>query len=155
MQTGTVTHIELRTDIAAPADVVFDLSRSIDAHLSSMERSRERAVAGVTSGLIGLGQQVTWKATHFGIPFTMTSTISAMERPTRFVDEQVRGPFARFRHEHRFESIDGGTRMTDTIDFVSPLGPLGRLVDRVALERYMTKLIAERNVHLKVAAEAR
>ena len=148
-----MTHIELRTEIAAPVEIVFDLSRSIDAHLSSMERSRERAVAGVTSGLIELGQQVTWKATHFGIPFTMTSRISAMARPDRFVDEQVRGPFARFRHEHRFEVVEGGTLMTDVIDFVSPVGPIGRLVDRVALEGYMTKLIAERNAHLKSAAE--
>lgn len=148
-----MAHIELRTEIAAPVEVVFDLSRSIDAHLSSMERSRERAVAGVTSGLIELGQQVTWKATHFGIPFTMTSTISAMEWPVRFVDEQVRGPFARFRHEHRFDTIDGGTHMTDVIDFVAPVGPIGRLVDRLVLERYLTKLIVERNAHLKSAAE--
>ena len=149
-----MAHIELVTRIAAPVQVVFDLSRSIDAHLGSMEHGRERAVAGVTSGLIELGQTVTWKARHFGIPFTMTSEISEMEPPTRFVDRQVRGPFHRFRHEHRFEDDGGATVMTDVIDFDSPLGPIGRVVDRVALERYLASLIATRNEFLRRQAEA-
>jgi ligand-binding SRPBCC domain-containing protein len=145
--------IQLRTEIAAPVEVVFDLARSIDAHLDSMARSRERAVGGVTSGLIGLGEQVTWKATHFFVPFTMTSKVTEMTPPHRFVDEQVRGPFARFHHEHRFESSDGGTVMLDAIEFASPLGPIGRLVDRLGLQRYLTKLIQERNTYLKARAE--
>ena len=149
-----MAHIELRTEIAAPAEVVFDLARSIDAHLGSMSHSRERAVAGVTSGLIDLGQQVTWKATHFGVPFTMTSRITEMTAPTRFVDEQVRGPFRRFRHEHRFERVGDGTLMLDTIDFTSPGGPIGRLVDRIGLERYMARLIGQRNGFLKAQAES-
>jgi hypothetical protein len=58
-----------RTMIDAPPDVVFDLSLDIDAHLASMARSGERAIAGVTTGQIGLGEEVTWRARHFGIPF--------------------------------------------------------------------------------------
>jgi ligand-binding SRPBCC domain-containing protein len=144
---------ELRTEIAAPLQRVFDLSRSIDVHLDSMSRSRERAVAGVTSGLIGLGEQVTWRARHFGIPFTMTSKIIEMEPPNYFVDEQVRGPFRRFRHEHRFTHDGLMTVMVDTIEFSSPLGPVGRAVDRFGLERYMSRLISEHNRFLKVQAE--
>lgn len=149
-----MAHIELRTTIAAPVEAVFDLARSIDVHLGSMSKSRERAVAGVTTGLIGLGQQVTWRATHFGIPFTMTSKVTEMTPPDRFVDEQVRGPFRRFHHEHRFEGVADGTLMTDVIDFASPLGPLGRVVDRIGLERYMMKLIRVRNQFLKAQAES-
>ncbi len=148
-------HIELRTVIAAPVEVVFDLSRSIDAHLGSMRESGERAVAGVTSGLIGPGEEVTWRATHFGVPFTMTSSITEMTPPERFVDEQIRGPFRRFHHEHRFERERQGTAMIDVIDFTSPAGPIGRLVDRVVLERYMEKLIRQRNEFLKREAESR
>jgi ligand-binding SRPBCC domain-containing protein len=148
-----VAFIELRTEVAASLQVVFDLSRSIDAHLDSMSRSRERAVAGVTSGLIELGEQVTWRARHFGVPFTMTSEIVEMERPIHFVDEQIRGPFRRFRHEHHFESTEGGTLMVDLIDFSSPLGLIGRTVDRLVLQRYMTTLIVEHNMFLKARAE--
>ncbi|AIY00145.1 hypothetical protein ART_0546 [Arthrobacter sp. PAMC 25486] len=72
---------------------LFALSRSIDTHTESMAGSRETAVAGVTSGLIELGLEVSWRAWHFGLPLHMSSRITAMEVPTRFVDEQVKGPF--------------------------------------------------------------
>ena len=74
---------------------MFDLSCDIDVHAGSMSASGERAVAGVTSGRIGPGQQVTWRARHFGIVWQMTSVISAHQRPHRFVDEMVRGPIGR------------------------------------------------------------
>ncbi|MFN8019939.1 MAG: SRPBCC family protein [Acidimicrobiales bacterium] len=150
-----MAHIELRTEIDASVEVVFDLARSIDAHLGSMGKSREQAIAGVTSGLIGFGEQVTWKATHFGMPFKMTSKVTAMTAPHLFVDEQLKGPFQRFRHEHRFERRGVATLMIDIIDFTSPVGPAGRIVDLVILERYMAKLIKERNEFLKTAAETR
>jgi hypothetical protein len=80
------------TDIAAPVDLVFDLSSSIDEHLGSMRGFGERAVAGVTSGQIGPGQRVTWQARHFGIRWRMTSRVIHFQRPALFVDEQVSGP---------------------------------------------------------------
>lgn len=58
---------------------LFDLSRSIEAHIESMARSRETAVAGVTSGLIGLGQDVSLRAWHFGVPLRMASHITSMD----------------------------------------------------------------------------
>jgi ligand-binding SRPBCC domain-containing protein len=136
----------LVTRAEASAGALFDASLSIDAHVSSMARSRERAVAGVTSGKICLGETVTWRARHFGIWFTMTSTISELDRPRRFVDEQVRGPFRVFRHVHTFESDAAGTRMTDEITIGSPV--FGSLVERVVLVPYLRRLIARRNAHL-------
>jgi ligand-binding SRPBCC domain-containing protein len=132
---------------AAP-EVLFDLSLDIDLHVRSMAASNERAVAGVTSGRIGPGQDVTWRARHFGVPLTMSSRITAYDRPARFVDEQIRGPFSRFRHEHLFERVGGGTRMTDRVEFAAPLGPLGRVVEKLVLARYLERLIAERNREL-------
>lgn len=142
------------TRIAAPPPVVFDLSLSIDAHLESMAASGERATAGVTSGRIALGEEVTWRGVHFGIPFRMTSRVTELDRPTRFVDEQVRGPFRRFRHEHVFEAGGAGTVMTDRITLDAPLGPLGWLVERAVLGRYLQQLIEERNRYLRATAEA-
>jgi ligand-binding SRPBCC domain-containing protein len=146
--------LELETRIAAPPEVCFDLSLDVDAHMASTFPSRERAVAGVTSGVMRLGDEVTWEAGHFGILWHMTSRIVEHERPHRFVDQMQRGPFGRWRHVHLFEPVNGGTSMRDEIDFASPLGLLGRLVDAVVLRTYMTRLIERRNAHLKHAAEA-
>jgi ligand-binding SRPBCC domain-containing protein len=141
------------TDLPVPPERALALSLDIGAHERSMAATDERAVAGTTAGTIGLGETVTWRARHFGIVWRMTSRITALEAPHRFVDEQVRGPFARFHHEHRFEPSAGGTRMVDTITFRAPLGPLGRAAEVLALARYMPRLIADRNASL--AAEVR
>jgi len=135
----------LTTVIPASPGQCFELSLSVDAHTASMADSGERAVAGVVSGVMGLGDTVTWRARHFGIPFVMTSRISEHEAPNRFVDEQESGPFRRWRHEHRYESVPEGTLMTDTVEFESPAGPLGRAVDRLVLHRYLTRLLEQRN----------
>lgn len=84
----------------------------------------------------------------------MTSKITRCERPLCFVDEQTGGPFASWRHEHRFEARGSGTAMTDVVDYRSPLGALGSLVDRICLERYMVELLERRNELLRRVAEA-
>lgn len=144
----------LETIIDAPIECCFALSLSIDAHTQSMGPSAERAIAGVTSGEIGHGESVTWQARHFGLPLCMTSLISEYERPIRFVDEQTRGPFARWWHEHRFEALGQQTRMIDRIEFEAPLGFIGRVVEWIVLERYMKRLIARRNLWMKQCLEA-
>jgi ligand-binding SRPBCC domain-containing protein len=145
---------ELTTVIDAPVERVFDLSLDIDVHTGSMAGSLERAVGGVTSGRIGPGQQVTWAARHFGIRWRMTSVISVYDRPARFVDQMVKGPFATWWHEHRFTADGDTTVMVDVVDYRSPLGPLGRLADRLLLARYMRRLIVNRNDFIKERAEA-
>jgi ligand-binding SRPBCC domain-containing protein len=141
------------TELDAPPERAFALSLDIGAHERSMAASSERAVAGTTSGTIGLGETVTWRARHFGVVWQMTSRITALEAPHQFIDEQVRGPFARFHHVHRFEPSARGTLMVDDIEFRAPLGPLGLVAERVALARYLPRLIAARNASL--AAELR
>lgn len=108
----------------------------------------------MTSGRIGLGETVTWRATHFCIPLTMTSSVTGLEPPYRFLDEQVRGPFRAFHHEHLFEALDGGTRMIDRIRFDAPFGPVGRHVERPSWHLYLQKLIAVRGEYLEVDAGA-
>lgn len=134
------------TRAPVPAEQLFDISLDIDEHVRSMDASGERAIGGTTSGAIGLGESVTWRARHFGIWFTMTSKITALERPRRFVDEQTRGPFRRFHHEHTFASEGASASMTDTITVASPVG--GRVAERVVLVPYLRGLIRQRNAHL-------
>ncbi len=127
---------------------MFDLARSIDAFKDSLARSREDAVAGVRTGLISLGQEGTWRAWHFGVPIRMTSRITEMQAPDYFVDEQVRGPFRRFRHVHEFGEDSEGTLMVDRIEFAAPFGPVMRMVEKLALAGYLQKLIETRNRYL-------
>jgi ligand-binding SRPBCC domain-containing protein len=146
--------IVLSTRVAAPPSRCFDLARDVDLHQRSTAASRERAVDGVTSGLLGPGDEVTWEATHFGVRQRLTSRITEFDPPSRFVDEMVRGAFRRFRHEHQFLAAEGGTEMVDIFDYMSPLGPLGSVADHLFLRRYMTRLLRERNAYLKHVAEA-
>ncbi len=145
--------IVLTTEINAPIDICFDLARSIDFHTHSVSHTNEKAVAGVVTGLIGAGEEVTWQARHFGIWQSLTSLITAFDRPVYFRDSMKSGPFKRFDHDHFFEFENGITKMRDRFDYESPLGILGHIADSIFLERYMTKLLLVRNEELKKAAE--
>ncbi len=147
--------IEITTSIAAPIELVFDLARSIDAHRHSQTNHEEKAIGGRTSGLISLGETVTWEAVHFGIRQRLTAKIVEMDRPTHFRDTMVAGAFKRFDHDHFFSvGSDGRTMMRDVFDYSSPLGPVGRVADALFLKRYMTNLLDERNQALKQLAES-
>jgi ligand-binding SRPBCC domain-containing protein len=135
-------------------EVCFDLARSIDLHVQSMRASRECAVGGVTSGPIGLGEEVTWEAVHFGVRQRLTSRITAFDRPRSFRDSQARGAFRRFDHDHRFAHDGERTTMTDVFDYTAPLGLFGRLADILFLKRYMRRLLEERASAIPKAAES-
>ena len=138
--------LRIVTHIAAPVERCFDLARSIDLHSRSTQQTAERAVAGVTTGLIGAGEEVTWRARHFGVWQTLTSRITVCDRPRHFRDVQVRGIFARLEHDHYFQPAGlDGTRMTDVFDYSAPLGPLGRLAERAFLSAYLRRFLEERN----------
>lgn len=147
--------ITLETLIEAPPEVCFDVSIDVDVHKESTKHTGERIVAGVTSGTMKLGDTVTFEARHFGAVMRLTSRIAECERPRRFVDEMVSGPFKSIWHEHLFEPHEGGTRMTDTFKFCAPFGPLGAMAESLFLKRYMRKLLEGRNAHIKRIAESR
>jgi ligand-binding SRPBCC domain-containing protein len=141
------------TEINAPIEKVFDLSRSIDLHMESTKQTGEQAIAGRTSGLIELGETVTWRAKHFGIWQNLTSKITEFNYPSFFVDEMVSGAFKSFKHEHHFSEADGHTIMKDVFVFESPFGALGRLFNWLILNRYMANLLTKRNQVIKDVAE--
>ena len=146
--------IRIETRIAATPERCFDLARDVDLHQRSAAASSERAIAGVTSGKMGLGDTVTWRATHFGVPLRLSSRITEFDPPRRFVDEMVEGPFRRLRHVHTFEAIPGGTVMVDVFQYASPLGILGAVADALVLRRYLQHFLERRNAFLKRVAEA-
>ena len=121
--------------------------------MASTDGSGERAIAGVTSGMMKLGDTVTWEAVHFGLRQRLTSKITAFDRPRLFVDEMQRGAFKRWHHTHLFKPSDGGTLMVDDVDYASPLGPLGNVADALFLKSYMTRLLETRNDYIRKLAE--
>ena len=146
--------INLTTVINAPRERVFDLARSIDAHRDSTGGTQERAVAGVTKGLIGLNEEVTWQARHLGVRQRLTVRITAFDRPNHFQDIMVKGALKRMTHDHAFAEQPGGTLMSDRFEVASPLGPLGAVVNRLFLTAYLRQFIVQRNATLKRLAES-
>jgi ligand-binding SRPBCC domain-containing protein len=149
--------LEEVTVIKAPIERCFDLSRSVEVHLAGNDGHGEAVVdrAGVTSGLIGMGERVTWRAKHLGVWQHLTSEITAMESPTYFQDTMVQGAFRFMQHDHYFRSLSScETEMKDVFCFAAPLPVLGRLAEVMFLRRYMRVLLHERNVVLKRIAES-
>ena len=145
--------IELSIEIHSNIETCFDLARSIDFHTISTSRTNEKAIGGRTSGLINLGEQVTWQATHFGIRQKLTSKITTYERPFHFRDEQVKGILKFIVHDHYFEQGDGKVIMKDVFRFQSPFGFIGQAFDKLVLTKYLTKFLVERNDLIKEYAE--
>lgn len=146
--------IVLETFINAPAETCFDLMRDIRLHTETTAKTSEKAVAGVTDGMIGLGQTVTFEGTHFGIRQRLKVEVVEFERPYLFIDEMTEGTFKSFRHMHEFSTDTTGTLMRDTLIWTSPFGILGRVVDKLLLERHLRDLVSNRNAKLKALAES-
>lgn len=149
--------LEEITIVKSPIERCFDLARSVEVHLSGNRHWGEMAAAtaGVTSGLVDMSQQVTWRAKHFGVWQNLTSEITAMERPTYFQDTMIQGAFRSMKHDHFFRSLSPGeTEMKDVFFFSAPLPVLGRVAEILILRRYMQALLHERNVVLKRIAES-
>ena len=149
-----MTTIVLQTEINAPIQMVFDLSRSIDAHIQSATQTNEKAIDGITTGLIGLGETVTWKGKHFGLWIKHQSRITDFISPEFFADEMEKGQFKSFRHEHYFSESNGKTLMTDNLCYQTPYGIFGKLFDELLLKKHLTDFLLNRNAFLKQAAES-
>jgi ligand-binding SRPBCC domain-containing protein len=148
-----MTTIHLTTKIKASKQVVFNASRDIDIHQQSAASSQEKAIAGVTSGLIDLNETVTWRGKHFGLYLTHKSRITAMTFYDYFVDEMEEGKFKTFKHEHFFEEANGITIMKDKLQYETPFGIFGELFNILLLKKHLKKFLLERNKTLKEVSE--
>ena len=145
--------IKVKTVIFADAKSCFDLARNIDVHQESLKYSQEIAIAGRTSGLIKLGETVTWEAKHFGLVQHLTSKITEYDSPNYFVDEMISGAFKSFKHKHIFKDLGEKTLMVDEFIFESPYGIIGKITNWLFLNRYMKNLLITRNNYIKQKAE--
>jgi hypothetical protein len=145
------------TVIEAPIQRCFDLARSVEVHLIANVHSGEQALAvgGVTSGLVGLGQRVAWRAKHFGIWHNLTAETTALEPPSYFQVTMIQGIFRSMQADHLFQVLpSGATEMKDIFAVAAPLPLLGPLAEVLLLRRYMLALLRERNAVIKRIAES-
>ena len=145
--------IKLQVEIRAEIQICFDLARSIDLHKISLDKTKETAIAGITSGLINLGEFVTWEALHFGFRQQLTSEITAFQAPKHFRDEQINGIFKYLIHDHYFQEKGAVVQMTDIFNYQAPLGFLGSIAETLFLTQYLTRLLKNRNDIIKEYAE--
>jgi ligand-binding SRPBCC domain-containing protein len=145
--------IHITTFITAPISRVFDLSRSINLHKISTAHTHEKVVGGVLNGLINEGEQVTWQAKHLYKIRLFTSKIIQMELPNYFIDEMIKGDFKSFIHQHHFKQVTNGTIMIDVLNFETPYGIIGRLLNTFYLNNYLQQLLIVRNEIIKKYAE--
>ena len=145
--------IVIETWIRGSLQACFDAARDLDLHQKSVPGSDEKAVAGRLSGLIEMGEEVTWRGRHFGVRQHFTSKITAFDAPAHFRDSMMRGAFKSYDHDHYFVPRDGGTVMRDVVVFSAPLGILGRIAERLFLRRYLERLLVQRAAILKESIE--
>ena len=94
------------------------------------------------------GAVFEYRIAWLGLPLTWRTFIREYDPPYRFVDVQVRGPYARWEHRHRFVEEGGGTWMEDRVTYRLPFGPLGRLLHRLLVRRQLAAIWAHRTARL-------
>jgi ligand-binding SRPBCC domain-containing protein len=91
------------------------------------------------------GQRMTYKVKPIlGIPLSWTTEITHVERLKLFVDEQIKGPYKLWRHEHHFREITGGVEMTDLVTYELPLGVLGSIAHILTAKAKLNQIFTYR-----------
>ena len=87
------------------------------------------------------GTTIEYRLKLHGLPISWLTQIEDWEPGVRFVDAQLRGPYALWHHTHDFEPLaDGGTLMRDTVRYALPFGPAGRLAHALFVRRDLERI---------------
>lgn len=138
-----------REYVQAPLERCFVLSTRIEIVQQTLGFTPEPAAGAVTAG-----SRVRWRGWLFGLPHEHHTLITAFDAPHFFEDSQERGRFAKFRHEHRFREVDGGTLMEDAVHFALPWWLGGALVAKWVMAPHIQRLLRARMTLLKKLAES-
>ncbi len=80
----------------------------------------------------------------FNIPMKWETEIREVNAPVKFMDKQMKGPYAFWEHTHLFEEIPGGVRMTDEVAYALPLGWLGIFMHSIVVRKKLNKIFQYR-----------
>lgn len=95
------------------------------------------------------GLELRYRIAPLGLPQPWVSEITVWEPPRCFVDEQRRGPYSRWRHEHAFRQRDGATEIHDRVEYALPFGPLGRLAHFLLVRRQLRAIFDYRERRMR------
>ncbi|MFQ5830746.1 MAG: CDP-paratose 2-epimerase [Candidatus Methylomirabilia bacterium] len=130
------SRVEVFPFFAAPENLVTVTPRWL--HLSVLAAPVELEAGAV------IDCQIRW----FGVRFRWRSLIREYDPPYRFVDVQLRGPYARWEHRHLFLDADGGTWVEDRVTYRLPLGPVGQWAHALLVRRQLEAIFAYRRMRL-------
>ena len=82
-------------------------------------------------------------------PIRWTTEILEFDPPQRFVDVQLKGPYKKWHHEHRFVAENGGTRIFDEVQYELPFGALGAIANRFQVRRDVEAIFEFRREAIK------
>ncbi|MCW3462262.1 SRPBCC family protein [Chitinophaga nivalis] len=106
---------------------------------------RFRVTSAPYHGHIYAGQFITYLVSPVpGIPLEWVTEITQVQPLSYFVDEQRVGPYRMWHHQHHFEAVPGGVRMTDTVHYRLPLGVLGKLAHYLWVKRQLDGIFSYR-----------
>jgi len=94
---------------------------------------------------IAEGTELRYRLQLHGLPVYWKTEIRTWNPPFRFTDVQRKGPYRLWHHTHRFESWNGGTRMTDVVRYRLPFGIFGQLANRIFVHRDVEKVFDYRH----------
>ena len=145
-----VTH---EIEIHAPIERVFDLARSVNLHVKSVENVQEEIVGEIKRGLVQLGDEITWHGRYLGFMHTVTFRITAWNPPWYFCNSLVKGLFLKMDHHYSFHAAGDVTVMSDVLNYVMPYGFMGQIFDSFLMRPHLRHFLAERARFLKTVAE--
>ena len=100
------------------------------------------------------GETITFHAKHFGKTRLVTTRVVQLQKPSSFVQEQVKGDLLHFKHEHHFKAVDNGTILIDIIDFDGPRDIIGKVIGKLYLKSYLERFINKRNTLIQQYEES-
>lgn len=145
--------IHITTFIAAPIERVFDLSRNLSIYKALIKNRKEKLTSGASSNLVSHGETITIQAKHFGKTRLITTRVTELQKPSSFVQQQVKGDMAHFQHKHYFKAVENGTILIDIIDFEGPRDIFGKIIGKLFLKKYLEKFLEKRNSLIQQYAE--
>lgn len=141
-------HIEKTSVIKAPADKLFEFFLDPN-NLQRISPTGSKVIEVKSPVPLTAGAEFSLKVREGWLRVAWQGRVCELERPKLIVDEQVRGPFRRFRHTHKFRDIDGATLVIDVVEYKPPCGPLGMLFDACFIHHRLKQMFDYRHQRLK------